>query len=301
MIGRRHLLAAAVLGGITVCTLADVRPRQEPPVIDGYHVMAGDFHVHTAFGDGGLAPWDARTEGARRGLDVIAVTNHNHLVAARLHRALFHGTSLPLVLTGQEIKAPEHHILAVGISHLVDWNQPAEGAIAAIHAQRGVAIAAHPGRGSAAGYGAGALTRIDATERAHPAMRLAGEDDRRRAAEYAEFFMRARQHNPRVSPVGDSDFHFIGNIGMCRTYLLAKNVSESGVLEALRSGRTVAADSDGNLYGETRFVDIVKRAQRARGTAIASWKVVANATGVVMVWFGLAGFILAGRSGSGAR
>lgn len=293
----RLLLAAAVLIGIAISTAADIRPHHEPPFINGYYVMTGDFHVHTALGDGGLTPWDARAEAQRRGLDVIAVTNHNHLVAARLHRTLFNSASLPLVLMGQEVTAPEHHIVAVGISTLVDWNQSAAATIAAIQAQGGVAIAAHPGSDSVAGYGSQALARLDAAERAHPGMRLEGEDGRRKAAEFAEFFARARQHNPRISPAGDSDFHFTGSIGVCRTYLLTTDVSEAGVLDALRSGRTVAVDDQGIAYGDGQFIDIVEQAQRARASAAPPhWTTFANAAGVAIAWFGVVGLILAGDS-----
>jgi predicted metal-dependent phosphoesterase TrpH len=297
MIRRHHLLKVLVVAGIAICTFADTRPPYEPPFIDGYYVMAGDFHVHTAFGDGGLPPWDARVEAGRRGLDVIAVTNHNHQVAARLHRRFFRSTSLPLVLTGQEVTAPDHHIVAVGVSTVIDWNQPADATIAAIHAQGGVAIAAHPGSNAAADYGAGALARLDAAERAHPGMRQDGEEGRDRAADYEEFFARAREQNPRIAAVGDSDFHFTRDIGLCRTYLLAREMSESGVLDALRNGRTVAVDDEGNAYGDTALVEIADRARDARAAASPKlWTTFANAAGAAMVWLGLVGLILTGRS-----
>ena len=300
MIRRRYLPLALVVSGIALCTFADTRPAYEPPFIDGYYVLAGDFHVHTAFGDGGLPPWDARVEAGRRGLDVIAVTNHNHLVASRVFRALFHSTALPLVIGGQEITAPNHHILAVGVSSVVDWNQPAAATVAAIQAQGGIAIAAHPGRESTAEYGAAALAGLDGAERAHPGMRLEGEEGRDRAIEYAEFFAAAREHNPHIAPIGDSDFHFTGNIGLCRTYLLAREMTERGVLDALRSGRAVAIDDEGNTYGDVALVEIADRARAARAAASPPrWTGHANAAGVALVWLGLIGLILIGRSGGG--
>lgn len=290
---RRGLLAAMVALGIAICTVADRRALPPPALVDGYYVLGADFHVHVAFGDGGLAPWDARAEARRRGIDVIAIANHNQMLSARLHRRWFDSASLPLVLPGQEVTARDHHIVAVGITRTIDWSQPAAATIAAIHAQGGVAIAAHPGSDSIGDYDAGALAHLDAAERAHPGMHQEIERGQERASEYAEFFARAKQHNPRVSPLGDSDFHFTGNIGVCRTYVLARELTEAGVLDALRNGRAVAVDDEGNRYGDQAHIEIVERAQRTRGAAPSShWRTAANALGVALVWLGLIGAVI---------
>src|SRR5918993_514770 len=69
------LIASAVAAG----TLLDVRRPRQIPRHGEYSVLQADFHVHAALGDGGVAPWELRREAERRGLDVIAVTNHNQL------------------------------------------------------------------------------------------------------------------------------------------------------------------------------------------------------------------------------
>ena len=121
-----------------------------------------------------------------------------------------------------------------------------------------------------------------------------------RATEYAEFFARAQEQNPRIAPIGDSDFHFTANIGLCRTYLLAREMTEAGVLDALRGGRTVAIDDEGNAYGAPALVEMAERAREARAPAVSpAWARYANAAGVVMVWFGLIALMLIGRSGGG--
>ena len=289
----RLISGVLIAAGIFLCTISDIRPSR-PASVHGYYVLGADFHVHTAFGDGGLAPWDAARDAQRRGIDVIAVTNHNQMLAARIHRRLFGDAGLPLVLMGQEVTAPHHHILAIGVRSVVDWNQAAAATIADIHTRGGVAIAAHPHGESARDYGDEALQKLDAVERAHPGMYLKGE---RRAA-FASFFARVRQHHRTVSPVGDSDFHFTGAIGFCRTDVLAREISETAVLDAVRNGRTVAYDRDGNAFGEPEYIAIAEQGGKVRRSAAPSrWAAVGNAIGVSAVWFGLAGLVLLGTSG----
>src|SRR5437762_591284 len=72
----------------------------------------------------------------------------------------------PLVIAGEEILGdPNHyHLIALGITDLVDFDQPVRGAIDDIHRQGGVAIAAHPVRESWPAYDAAAMERLDGAE-----------------------------------------------------------------------------------------------------------------------------------------
>ena len=163
------------------------------------------------------------------------------------------------------------------------WNQSAASTIREIHRRGGVAVAAHPHGDTTAGYDSEALALLDAAERTHPGMHR----DEEIASEFEEFFTRARQHNPRLSPLGDSDFHFTGKIGLCHTYVLAREISEAAVLDAIRAGRTVAYDAEGRPYGDPALVEIAERARRARVAAPPPWAARANIAGVLMVWGGL--------------
>ena len=109
-------------------------------------VLRADFHVHAFPGDGLLPAWELADEANRRGIDVVAITNHNQTLAASF--AARRSGRLPLVLPGQEVTSPSFHLVAVGVREVVDWRLPLGGVIDAIHAQGGVAIAAHPVRHS---------------------------------------------------------------------------------------------------------------------------------------------------------
>jgi hypothetical protein len=265
-------------------TLSDQRPNRLPPRAGGYWILAGDFHVHAFPGDGSLAPWAVRAEAAHAGLEVIALTNHNQMLAARLARWMAASSNDPIVLGGQEITHPRYHIAAIGLERAVNADQPAASAIADVHAQGGVAIAAHP-EPSFDGFDDAALARLDGTELAHPVIHV----DERLRQDFHEFFERARRLNPRVARIGSSDFHASPSLGRCRTFVFARERSGSGVLEAIRGGLTVAVDADGRLQGEAALVRLLEHtAPTARRDEHAGWRRLS----VALAWAGILGLVL---------
>ena len=280
--GVRALAIVVLATGIAIGSVAG-SATYRPPVRSGDDfILAGDFHVHAAPGDGSLTPSALRDEAARAGLDVIAITNHNHLAEAPLVAALAADDDRPIVLLGQEVTHPNYHLIAVGIDRVIRSNLPVTDAVAAIHAQNGVAIAAHPTR-SFSGYDDIALGVVDGTEVAHPE-RL--EKYRR---QYIETFARARQLNPHVAPIGSSDIHNSLSIGQCRTFVFTRERSARGVIEAIRVGRTVASDERGRLYGDASLVARVRDAMpKVRTDPHRTWRRAA----LILTWLGVAGVLL---------
>jgi hypothetical protein len=249
----RWVAILALVIGVAVCTSRDVTATRAPIRVGEYQILSGDFHVHAFVGDGGIAPWMLQRQAARVGLDVIAVTNHNQTLAARLgHRASLQSSG-PMIMVGEEITGRDFHLIAVGIEHAVNWDQPARAAIDQVHAQGGVAIAAHPLRGFSEGYDEQSLETLDGLEAAHPDSR-----NSRRGRQIAEFYQRVQAHNPGVAAIGSSDFHSTGPLGACRTYLLVRERSEAGVLDAIRDGRTVGDCERGSLRGRPELVQLVR-------------------------------------------
>jgi len=111
----------------------------------GWH--AGDIHVHSKRGHGAQQPaaiaWAAQCEG----LDWAALTDQNTMAGAR--QWLAQGTQHFVPLPGQAVATPRGHILALGISDLIDADT-SYGAndmyriYAQIKAQGGLAVIAHP-------------------------------------------------------------------------------------------------------------------------------------------------------------
>jgi hypothetical protein len=271
-----------VAAGVLIGTVTDVTPARTGTRSGDYWILAGDFHVHAFPGDGLLLPSEVRREARRAGLDVVAVTNHTGTLAARLAHQLNDGEA-PLMIVGQEVTNARYHLIAVGITAPIDADQPAAAAIAAIHAQGGVAIAAHPGQIYWADYDP-ALPTLDGTEIAHPQIHR----DRVSGPDYAEFHQRARARNPGVAAIGSSDFHGSPELGRCRTYLLVRERTEAGVLDAIRNGRTVAVDANDVLYGEPEWVRLVE-AHRPAGRVVP---VIWGRLGTVFAWLGGLGLLL---------
>jgi len=284
----KTLCALLFASGVVIGTLLDRAPARMPLRVDGYSILAGDFHVHAFPGDGALGPWALRDEARRAGLDVFALTNHNQVVAARLARWAARLTNGPIVLVGQEVTNPDYHLIAVGIERTVNADQPAAAAIADVHAQGGVAIAAHPTT-AFHGWDAAAMMTLDGAEAAHPIV----HDSEVYRSDLEEFFQRTHQLNPRASPIGSSDTHVTPTLGECRTFVFVREASAAGVLDAIRNGRTVASDRDGRYYGDPDLVRLLERgtpAGRADGSRV--WR----RASLVLAWSGLLGMLLFGSS-----
>ncbi|HWN84331.1 MAG TPA: hypothetical protein VNN99_04240 [Vicinamibacterales bacterium] len=248
----RRLSLGVFVAGLMTGSLAPEPARRAPTRVDGYWVLAVDFHVHGFPGDGALAPWLLRDEAARAGLDAFVLSNHNRVSTARAARWLAGDTPGPLVIVGQEVTSRGFHITAAGIERRVDWTRGAAAAIRVIHAQGGAAIANHPARDYWPGWTDEAIALLDGYERAHPSMRTPAN-----AADFAAFSARAVRLKPGIAAIGSSDFHTGGHPGWCRTWVLTRERSVAGVIAAVRDGRTVAVDMNGALYGSPEAIGIV--------------------------------------------
>lgn len=257
--------AAAWIVLTTACVAAAAirTPHPAPPVAGEFLIVTADLHVHAFAGDGALPPWDIRREAARRGLDIVAVTNHNQMYALRLDRALFPPTARPLMLPGMELTTPKYHISAIGIREPIDWHLPLADAIRAIHAQGGVAIGAHPGTRAWRQLDDDTLALFDGLEVAHPARIV----NARSRAGIDAVFARARRIKPAIAAIGSSDYHFSAPIGLCRTRLLVTGLTADGVLDAIRAGRTVAYDPAGTAFGDPKWIARIDGAGAATAPA----------------------------------
>jgi hypothetical protein len=276
------MAALALVAGVVIGTAVDRSPQREPVRSGEYLILAGDFHVHASPGDGSLTPGQLRDEAVRAGIDVFAVTNHNQFLAARQAARLTRSADAPIVIPGEEVTDRNYHLIAVGIHDVVRPVPSAALAVAEIHAQGGIAIAAHPGN-AFAWRDDSTLSTIDGTEVAHPEH----EDKYRR--QYLETFARARRINPHIAPIGSSDFHNTPALGECRTFLFVRERSVAGVLDAIRAGRTVAENERGELFGDPSLIARVRQTPpRGRTDLHPAWRRLS----VALAWLGMAGLIL---------
>lgn len=293
---RARLLTVAVfLAGVWMGGIDDPRETQPPRTRGGYTVLAADFHVHS-FPDG-LPPWDVAREARRRRLDAVALTSHN---STRAWWLWTHAPWIPagaaglIVLPGEELTGVGYHMAVVGITNAVDWRQPIEASIAAVHAGNGVAIVAHPLGVFASQLTDAALQAADGVEVAHPAMEM-GEQNRR---DFLSVYARASKTHPSIAAIGSSDFHYVHPIGGCRTYVFAREATPAGVLEALRAGRTVACDLRGNTYGPPALTALVAGDCRSDAAAAPAGESAPQRAGVALAWLSLLALVLLGFDAS---
>jgi PHP domain len=200
-------------------------PRRVLPEVDGRRWLAGDFHAHTVHSDGIATVAELAALGVERGLDFLAVTDHNtvshhpELAGA----SAYYGIEL---IPGQEVTTDRGHANAWGPIGWVDFRQPADEWFRAVQRDGGVLSINHP-------LGGDCAWRTPLAERPrHAEIWHSGWFDRTWGAPLAW----ADAWRPDVIPVGGSDYHRPGSDGLPgqpTTWVL----SGGDVLAALKQGR----------------------------------------------------------------
>ncbi|MDQ2749434.1 MAG: CehA/McbA family metallohydrolase [Actinomycetota bacterium] len=127
----------------------EARPRRVLPSVDGLSWLAGDLHAHTVHSDGALSIDELAALAAGKGLDFLAVTDHNtvshheYLAAAGARYGL-------ALLPGQEVTTADGHANAFGDIGWIDFRQPADGWVSEVARRGGLLSINHPVRGDCA-------------------------------------------------------------------------------------------------------------------------------------------------------
>jgi hypothetical protein len=139
--------AAAALGPAPA-PLAPPVPRDRPPrrvlpARPGHGWLAGDLHTHTVHSDGALTVPELAALAAGRGLDFVAVTDHNtvshHAELAAASRR--YGITL---LPGQEVTTDGGHAGALGDVGWIDFRDEPDAWLDATEAAGGLLSVNHP-------------------------------------------------------------------------------------------------------------------------------------------------------------
>ncbi len=217
---------------------ADRPPRRDLPAGDGRRWLAGDLHAHTVHSDGGLTVSELAALAAGRGLDFLAVTDHNTVshhaelaAASRRYRI----TLLP----GQEVTTDLGHAGALGDVGWIDFRREPDDWLDATEARGGLLSVNHPFAGPIS-WARPMRRRPPLLEVWHPSWL-----DLRWTIPLSWWLA----WDPAAIPVGGSDWHQPGSDappGRPTTWVECAGEEPADVIEGLRAGRVaISADRDG--------------------------------------------------------
>ena len=281
------LVLVGVVGGFVF----DDAPPRPAAYRAGYRVLEADFHAHTSWSDGSLSPLGVVRQADRRGLDVVAVTEHNTVLPSFLARTYASAVNGPLVVTGEEVTTARFHVIAIGIDATISPDQPLDAIIAEIHAHHGIAIAAHPVQH----FWPSLLPmreRFDAAEVMHPIAFSARARGEWQWSDMVTFYEEA--HSP-IAAIGSSDYHWMSVLGICRTLVFVHEpVSERAVVDAIRERHTVTFDREGKAYGDATLIEALRAEPYVPRTSDYSYRGSGMADRVLRTlgWLGLVGVVL---------
>lgn len=236
-----RLAAGALL--LTVLASLLLPPASPPPGV------RAALHVHTRLSDGLLSPMEVVEVARRRGVQVVAVTEHNTVVAATIAAAYARWTDGPVVLVGEEITTRDYHLLAYGLSSTVRPRRDLGRVLEEVHAQGGVAVAAHPAKKYWPAFEPH-VAALDGAEVVHP-MAFVTRATSFRWSDMVAFHAR----HPHLAAIGTSDYHAFGGFDDLVTWLDVEAWPEERearrqlALAALREGRTATRAPDGRAFG----------------------------------------------------
>ncbi len=104
-----------------------------------------DIHMHTNLGDGWASPRRVIQIALQRGLQVIAITDHDHVEGAKRVADLLAQQQVPLqMITGVEVSTRQGHLLGLFVQRAPRALRSVEESIEAIKEQGGLVIVPHP-------------------------------------------------------------------------------------------------------------------------------------------------------------
>lgn len=206
--------------------------------------MRFDLHIHSNHSsDCSLKVDDILMQAVNKGLDGIAICDHNTVEGSLLGRRRAKELNLPLlVLSGTEVSTTEGHLIILGITDNIQPDLSPQETIRIAHQKGGLVVSAHPFKVRSIGSVDG--LDVDAIETFNSRC-IFGEN--KKAKEMALALGK--------SEVGGSDSHMLATIGLGYTEIDA-DPSEESVLSAIKGGRTRSGGEVAPLY--VVFIQVVR-------------------------------------------
>lgn len=124
-------------------------PRRDLPATAGRRWLAGDLHAHTVHSDGVLTIDEVAALGASRGLDFLAVTDHN-TTSHHLHLSAAGDRAGIMLIPGQEVTTDTGHANCFGDVGWIDFRHDSDAWVSDAEARGGLLSINHPLAGDCA-------------------------------------------------------------------------------------------------------------------------------------------------------
>lgn len=215
------------------------------------------MHLHSLWSDGTASVREVlRHVEERTALDVVAVTDHERIDGALRAAELHAGGSYSFdLVVGEEITTRRGHVLALFVTERLPALRPLEETLRSIHAQGGIAIAAHPLAPIPLSVGRRSLRGVrhhTEAEVAFDAIELFNPSHAGRTRHDARIELNARELG--LPGVGNSDAHVLSGIGTGWTEFAGFTAEDYRA--ALRSGEVTA---HGAFWSQVHNADVYRR------------------------------------------
>lgn len=214
------------------------RPRRDLPGAGDLQWRAGDFHAHSVHSDGVLSIRQLAHLAVSRGLDFLAVTDHNTISHHR-HLAAEGAAAGIHLIPGQELTRDTGHANAFGDIGFVDFREPSSRWVDAVSDRGGLLSVCHPLAADCAW--------LQTLPRPTPLAEV-WHSSWARVPHWGAPLSWWQAWGPQTVPLGGSDFHHPGADGLPgapTTWVLCE---DDDVLGAVAAGRcAVSRDRDGAL------------------------------------------------------
>ncbi len=189
-----------------------------------------DLHVHTNYSkDGQNTVEDILRAAKARGLDGVAITDHNTTEGAR-HALEVCGQVAPglLVIPGEEVSTRSGHLIILGVTQDVPRDMSVEDTIKAGHELGGTVVVPHPY--NRLRHGISIPEGADAVE-VYNSRFIFG---------FHNHLARSRSKSKNLPGVAGSDAHAAEFVGTAVTMVNTDHLTVQAVLKAIREGKTEA-------------------------------------------------------------
>jgi len=228
--------AAGWLPGALAVPVPGERPeRRALPAAPGRTWLAGDLHAHTVHSDGAMTVPELAAHAVSRGLDFLAVTDHNTVSHHRELGPAAAAYGITLV-PGQEVTTPRGHAGVLGDTGWIDFRTSADAWLDAAERGGGLMSINHPF--------AGDVSWLHPMTRRPPLLEVwhwSWLDPT-----WTTPLSWWQAWDPSAIPVGGSDWHRPGSdspLGTPTTWVECEDAGVDGVLEGLRAGRVAITAS----------------------------------------------------------